>query len=204
MEYIQPDFYHFSEDSIHLAKFAVRSVLENCGDQKVEKLNILDLCCGCGVVGIEFLRTLPHEFMVTRLDFLDVQEEMISLARQNISKLTNENRGDIIFNYYQTSFQNVSLEVNYDLILCNPPYFKTGHGRLGKNDKRNLCRFWTENEEREFFNFLKNNLFKGGQAYFLCRDKKYLEELSFKSNNLKIIESKPSYNICFFKNAVDD
>ncbi|MGL6035003.1 MAG: hypothetical protein ACRC0N_08060, partial [Acinetobacter johnsonii] len=48
--YKQPDEYRFSLDSIHLARFVASQLASH---SELGSLRVLDLCAGCGVIGIE-------------------------------------------------------------------------------------------------------------------------------------------------------
>jgi len=72
-EYSQPDEYHFSHDSVFLA----RRVFEFLRDKNIDPKTALDLCAGSGVIGLDLMFHLrsggkqrPQVF-----DFLEVQEQ---------------------------------------------------------------------------------------------------------------------------------
>ena len=69
LDYKQPEFYHFSRDSIELAHYAAKYFYNK------KNLSVLDLGCGSGVVGIEFCL---HHVSVGSIDFIEKQREKIT------------------------------------------------------------------------------------------------------------------------------
>ena len=55
-DYAQPDYYRFSQDSLDLVKFA----LDNYSFRKQDQ--VIDICAGCGVVGMELLLKSKEKF----------------------------------------------------------------------------------------------------------------------------------------------
>ncbi|MGZ3818223.1 MAG: methyltransferase, partial [Bdellovibrio sp.] len=71
-EYSQPEAYRFSHDSVFLA----RKVFETYCKEEVATLRAMDLCAGCGIVGMDFIFHCKNAWGVTpqAFDFLEVQE----------------------------------------------------------------------------------------------------------------------------------
>ncbi|MFM6928274.1 MAG: methyltransferase [Bdellovibrio sp.] len=167
--YSQPEEYRFSHDSIFLA----RRVFELYRDKNLAELKGLDLCAGCGVIGLEFLfhcrkehSTVPHRF-----DFLEVQAETYRPHfEKNVVSLgpiatqigfKAQNYADLL---------NVSSEDQYDLILCNPPYFHVGQGTLSPSSFKNRCRFFLDADFTTLLKGIEHALKPGGRAYILLRE----------------------------------
>jgi ribosomal protein L3 glutamine methyltransferase len=75
---------------------------------------VLDLCCGSGCIGLAIASWLPQ----TRVDLADIDEDALSLARENRELLGLEDRVEIIIS---DLFQGLRGR-QYDLIVTNPPY----------------------------------------------------------------------------------
>lgn len=165
--YSQPDEYHFSLDSIHLAEFVVTQLKS---DTDLSSLRILDLCAGCGVIGIElswYLRSIQH------IDFIEVQDIYTEYFYQNLAKV---NRPELKFRWYVLNYDRLHgqyWEGKYDLIISNPPYFQRGHGMLSPSEFKNRCRFYLDSSFESYIRALVNSLAIHGKAYFLLRPLKH-------------------------------
>ena len=162
-QYKQPDSYHFSLDSIHLAEF-VAEQLQSC--RYLPSMHVLDLCAGCGVIGMElswYVRELKY------FDFVEVQSIYAESFQQNVSTV---NRPELQLNWHNLNYETLlesAWTEKYDLIVSNPPYFQPGHGTLSPCDFKNRCRFFLDSSFEHFILAIVNSLKKEGQAWFLLR-----------------------------------
>lgn len=171
VDYSQPDAYHFSEDSILLAKLAM-------SHPHTRKLNlkwVLDLCAGCGVVGIEFLLSYKES---CSLDFVEEQEIFSAHIDQNVKNLIPIERQPLIRKII-ASFSSFTSLVEYDLILCNPPYYFRGEGRLPPDPIKEKCHFIERADYIHLVQKLAHLLSKDGIAFFLSRQKNGAEVPQF-------------------------
>jgi ribosomal protein L3 glutamine methyltransferase len=76
-------------------------------------LNILDLCCGSGCIGIACALAFPGSSVV----MTDISEQALAVADNNIKRFELEGRVSALAS---DLFQSVSGE--FDLIVSNPPY----------------------------------------------------------------------------------
>ena len=107
--YQDDDFFSFSFDSIVLANYSTI--------RKKDK-NILDLCSGNGIVPL--IMSLRTNNKITGIEIL---EKQVELANKSIE-----------FNHLSNQINMICMDVkdfiskdkydSYDLITCNPPYFK--------------------------------------------------------------------------------
>jgi tRNA1(Val) A37 N6-methylase TrmN6 len=161
--YTQPDEYHFSLDSIQLAKF-VATQLEFYPD--LGALRILDLCAGCGVIGIELSWHLPA---LRQIDFIEIQDIYTDYFYQNVA---NIKRPEMKFRWHILNYDALHKEEwegNFDLIISNPPYFQLGHGVLSPSQFKNRCRFFLDSTLQNYIRALEHSLARKGKAYFLLR-----------------------------------
>src|SRR5690606_6729548 len=79
--YAQPEEYRFSHDSVFLA----RKVFEHF-PHSLEGTKGLDLCSGCGIVGLDFLYHLKSEMksLPESFDFMEIQEIYKDYFAQNL------------------------------------------------------------------------------------------------------------------------
>ena len=133
-------------------------------------MSILDLCAGCGIGGLDFLfhctkelNALPHN-----LDFVEIQEEY--RAHFNLNK---EQFEGLPLNFLTINYREMLIPEfrgKYDLILCNPPFFRLGQGRLSPSTFKNRCRFFIDSDFVTLIGVLEWVLKPQGSAYFLMRD----------------------------------
>ena len=167
-EYSQPSEYRFSHDSVFLA----RQIFELFSAEKIKALRALDLCAGCGIIGLDFLFHAHKELGVTprSMDFLEIQE----IYQPHFT--TNKNRLgpiDCEIRFLQENYLVLTdreFYQNYDLILCNPPYFFPEMGRPSPSDFKNRCRFFIDSDFPSLLSGIANALAPSGQAYILVRD----------------------------------
>ena len=134
MDYKQSDFYRFNSDSISLVKSALLS--------ESKPRSILDLCAGCGVIGLEICQNMRSIILA---DFVDVLEENSNLLLKNINHFSAKK---VSTNIYTSSVGEFFPSRKYDLIVCNPPYFSKGSGRESSSYKRQISRtFMIDNPE---------------------------------------------------------
>lgn len=75
---------------------------------------ILDLCCGCGAIGIVAAKVfVDSQVLLVDLDSLAVETARENVARQRLSDRVDVVRSDL--------FGSLPLQA-FDVILCNPPY----------------------------------------------------------------------------------
>ncbi|TDJ31769.1 MAG: 50S ribosomal protein L3 N(5)-glutamine methyltransferase [Gammaproteobacteria bacterium] len=79
---------------------------------------ILDLCTGCGCIGI----AVAHAFPEARVDLADLSEDALAVARRNVDDHGLRQRVRVIASdLYQALGQEMDKN-RYDLIVANPPY----------------------------------------------------------------------------------
>jgi tRNA1(Val) A37 N6-methylase TrmN6 len=161
--YSQPDFYHFNSDSIELAAQVSSYLANNTG----KSLTALDLCCGCGVVGLEVL--IAHEEMFSQFSFCELQNEFQIHLQKNIADLAPKVNTLI----HMESFLSLDVE-KVDLIVCNPPYFDQNAARLPKSTERLLCRFLDGYSWKDLYQFILDHLSETGVAFLSIPEREYL------------------------------
>lgn len=164
-DYSQPDFYHFSEDSILLANEAIIQIRDKCLSDNILGL---DLCSGCGIVGMEILRSIKSNL---EFESMEIQDDFIPHFKKNIKLFNLDKR----IKYIQQDFSKASgkqYQNRYDFIVCNPPYFNPDQNRVSSNYKKNICRFFIHGNFHALIDFIDLALKKKGFALFLTRTNK--------------------------------
>ncbi|MFN8370606.1 MAG: RsmD family RNA methyltransferase [Bacteriovoracaceae bacterium] len=160
--YSQPNFYKFNEDSILLTKYLI--------ENSVGKFDrALDLCAGCGVLGIELL---SHN-IISSCDFLEYQNNFLEHILHNLNLLEEPKLDTAIHIGSMSEFLASNRDKfykKYDLIISNPPFFNIEDYKVSEsNIDRNYCRFFIKDNQDIFFEFIANALKEKGECYFLFR-----------------------------------
>lgn len=158
-DYVQPQFYRFSEDSLILAKLASKLQFSS------SSICCLDLGAGCGVIGIE---TALLRKDITYLELLEYQAEFIPFIEENVKQLPQTNVSIV-----NKKFSQYKTEKKFDLILGNLPYFDKCSSRSGQNLNTNTCRQFAVDSIVDVVNILERNLKSEGVALLLVHDDQY-------------------------------
>lgn len=168
LNYVQPEEYQFSHDSVFLA----RRIFEIVQQTSLVYEKTMDLCSGCGVVGIDFLMHLQNAEMVPpqKIDFLEIQSVYHKFFAQNIAQVSGVNAFEFITLNYADVCSKKELGSKYDLILSNPPYFEKDLGVLSDSDFKNRCRFFIDSDFENLMKALIYLLKPTGSAFVLLKD----------------------------------
>lgn len=161
--YSQPAGYHFCQDSVLFPKL----VAEELRTRAIGPgYRALDVCAGCGVVGLELAF---HEPRIERMDFLEVQgDEFEEFFLRN---RTTAGRGEE-YRFWEANYSILSRAEHgsiYDLIVANPPYFFPGDGKLAPSVFQNRCRFFLDGDFATLLKGVANALKPDGQAFLLMK-----------------------------------
>lgn len=153
MDYFQPSFYHFSEDSLILS----RIVIEN--EQRAQ--SCLELGSGCGVVGIEVANKISS---IKELVLIEKQKDFLPFLEKNIDTFLRTNIECEILN---TTFKEFDESKKFDIIVGNLPYFLPHASRVGLDQRRSICRHWIDGSFAEVLSIVDQNLHDNGHAYLI-------------------------------------
>lgn len=171
-DYKQPDFYRFNSDSIELIKFIKNEVNE--------MHSLLDLGAGCGVIGIELARF----YMPQYVSFVELQADFKQYLLSNIAAFLPP---AISYDSHFESFSNWFPEKRFDVIVCNPPYYLTGHGQPSSDIRRGMCRSFIQDNWTELLQSIERSLETNGKAFLVVKNEKViLKEVESKTLNTKL------------------
>ncbi|MCI5131366.1 MAG: tRNA1(Val) (adenine(37)-N6)-methyltransferase [Candidatus Electrothrix sp. EH2] len=117
--------YRFSLDAVLLAHFCRPA----SGDR------VLDLGCGCGVIGL----ILCHRHPNIHVTGLELQADLAELAQSNIRANHLDERFTVVHGDLRKIRKHLKAE-SYALVFSNPPYHKVGAGRISREDECALAR----------------------------------------------------------------
>lgn len=172
-DYLQPNIYRFSQDSIGLAKRAAVDI------SKDKKIKVLDVCAGSGVVGLEFIKITNS--IVNSICFIEKQKEVFEkYILENTESLSIHKK--IVFD----DFRNITLEDKFDVVLCNPPYFSRSKNRLSDNVISRNCTHFDDGFYESLITFILKYKKSSGMAYVLYRANEINSSIlkSFKTEDL--------------------
>lgn len=107
------------------------------------KAKILDVGTGTGLIAL----MLAQRNTAAYITAIEVDESSYKQSLENISSSPYKNRIKTL----NTSFQNYKGANKFDLVVCNPPFFKPTY--LSGNDSRDVARQRINFDVNEFFEF---------------------------------------------------
>ena len=165
------NWFSFSLDSVLLADFA----------RVNNKMKIIDFCCGNAPIPL-LLSTKTKSKIIG----VELQKEVYELAEKSISlnKLNNQ------IEMLNIDVKNVSKLYDtdtFDLITCNPPYFKLGKkSNTNLNNVKATARHEISLTLNDIFKCAKKLLKNNGKIVMVHRTERLIEIISeMKNNNIE-------------------
>lgn len=164
--YQNEEFFKFSLDSILLAEY----VNAKEGDK------ILDLCTGNAPIPL----ILATKYDNIKIDAIELQEEVYLLAQKSIK----ENKLENIINVINKDIKNIELEKKYDIITCNPPYFKVDKNSLLNDNKiKSIARHEVAINLPDLIKIVNANIKEKGSFYIVHKPNRLTETISLLENH---------------------
>ena len=169
--------FKFSLDSILLAEYVKITSKTNC---------LLDLCTGNASVPM-ILSTKTK----AKIDAFELQKVIFELATQSVlyNKLENQ---ITLYNSDIKEIDNYKKNKKYDIITCNPPYFKVeDNEHINDTEILAIARHELKISLEDIFNIASNHLDDKGEFYLVHRASR-LDEIIILGNkynlNVKNVE----------------
>lgn len=138
--------HRFGTDAFLLADFAAPH----------RKDRVIDLCSGCGIVGLLMIRN----FSPTEVTAVELQPDAHELAL-----LAKEKSGAVLDDFLPVNADLREFRAVHpaDLITCNPPYKNLGAGKISTDGAEALARHEIECSMQDVCRAAKRNLRFGGR-----------------------------------------
>ena len=152
--------YRFSLDAILLADFVHTKATDR----------IIELGTGCGVIPLWLSRR--REF--TSILGVEIQPQLVRLARQNVSLNEEEERIQIL-ECDLRGLPRMMDKGSYDVVICNPPYRKVASGRLNPDRERAIARHEICCTLEDVVRVTSHLLHPQGRFFAICLAERYPE-----------------------------
>lgn len=123
----------------------VEKVIEKVKTIQNKKINILDLCCGSGNIGL----TLKNKFQNLSIDLSDISKEALEVAKINMKKF------NLDVNIMESDLFE-KLDNKYDIIVSNPPYLAEDEASYQTDMYEPNIALYTRDGTEIFDKILKN------------------------------------------------
>ena len=172
------DRYCFTSDSVMLAN------LVKAGSRDT----VVDLCTGGGIIAL----LIAGKTNAKKIYGVEIQDDMSDMAMRSV-KLNNLCERVSIINHDVIGISKVLGHGSADIIVCNPPYFKTGEGSQRLNPCIAIARHEILLPLEEMIKSVSELLKFGGTFYMVHKSERLAEAITLLSKYL--LEPKVLYNI---------
>ncbi len=143
-------YFQFKQFTIHQAntpmKVGTDGVLLGAWTDISKRDKILDVGAGTGLLSLMLAQRNPKAFITA----VEIDRDSYIEAKENIEQSIFKQRIEL----FHTSFQDYNATDKYDLVICNPPFFKPTY--LSGDEKRDVARQRINFEITDFFEFTFN------------------------------------------------
>lgn len=154
------DWFSFSLDSVLLANFVHVN----------NKMRIMDFCCGNAPIPL-ILSTKTN----SKITGVEIQKEVFSLAIKSV-RLNNKEKQIEIINEDVKNLYNIYETDSFDLITCNPPYFKyKNSSNINNNNTKALARHELSLTLEDVFKTAKKILKNDGKLAMVHRTERLID-----------------------------
>ena len=166
------DMFSFSLDSVLLPNFVTIN-------KKIT--NILDI--GCGNAPIPLILSTKTNAKITGIE---IQKSVYDLAIESI-KINNKEDQITIINEDVNEFYKNEETDKYDVITCNPPFFKyIESSNINKNDYKTIARHEVKLNLNQLFTIARKLLKNNGVIAIVHRPERFLDVvMEMKNNNIE-------------------
>ena len=229
MDFYQPEgSYRFSSDALSLARYACNFIVEELQRKKPQKKPfepylIMDIGCGCGVIGIlvlQFFKELYPEFYpYLKIIGIEKEEELCQAAKYNARIFEHEQnyfalQADISQKESVGLVQKFALETAlleklpflqkqdggvaknpriFDLVVTNPPWYRAESKLHSVFALRNNALFGDDNVLNMFFAFGEKFLKKYASLMTVAKTACYMDFMQAMPEKIQPVAMQPVY-----------
>ena len=166
------DMFSFSLDSVLLPNFVTIN-------KKIT--NILDI--GCGNAPIPLILSTKTDAKITGIE---IQESVYDMAVESV-KLNNKEDQITIINDDINNFYKTEETDKYDVITCNPPFFKyVETSNINKSDYKTIARHEVKLNLNQLFTIARKLLKNNGVIAIVHRPERFMDVvMEMKQNNIE-------------------
>ena len=166
------DMFSFSLDSVLLANFV--SLNKNI-------TNVLDI--GCGNAPIPLILSTKTSASITGVE---IQSDVYDMARRSVSINNLDDRINIINDDINNYANNVESD-SFDVITCNPPFFKVSPGsNFNESEYKVIARHEVKLDLNQLFKISRKLLKNGGVVSIVHRPDRLIDIFSvMRENNIE-------------------
>lgn len=166
------DMFSFSLDSVLLANFV--SLNKNI-------TNILDI--GCGNAPIPLILSTKTSASITGVE---IQPDVYDMARRSVSINNLDDRINIV-NDDINNYVNIIESDTFDIITCNPPFFKVSPGsNFNESEYKVIARHEVKLDLNQLFKISRKLLKNGGVVSIVHRPDRLIDIISvMRENNIE-------------------
>jgi len=166
------DYFNFSLESVLLPRFCKLSKKD---------MKIMDFCTGNAPIPM-ILSTLTD----SRIIGVEIQPQIYELANKSIQLNKLEDKITILNKDVKTVVNDFSTD-SFDLITCNPPYFKyDSNSNINENYVKSVARHEISINLEDIINAAKKLLKNNGSLVLVHRSERFSEIISLlEKNNLQ-------------------
>ena len=166
------DMFSFSLDSVLLPNFVTLN-------KKIT--HILDI--GCGNAPIPLILSTKTNAKITGIE---IQESVYDMAVESVKINNKEDQIKIINDDINEFYKNEETD-KYDVITCNPPFFKyIESSNINKNDYKTIARHEVKLNLNQLFTIARKLLKNNGVIAIVHRPERFLDVvMEMKNNNIE-------------------
>ncbi len=118
-------------------RFSVDAVLAAHFQPPARGASLLDLGCGCGVIGL--IAMYRWGLRIRHLTAFEVQPQLAELARRNFRENGFNGKCRVVLGDLRNILEFLEPE-SFSQVICNPPFYKEGSGRQNVDAESLLAR----------------------------------------------------------------